>query len=48
MGIWVPDDSRVMSLSAKGSSGTKSKNSVSGSILQVKIMNPVRKLCECG
>ena len=33
MGIWVPDDSHVMSLGAKGLSGTKLKDSISGSIL---------------
>ena len=33
MGIWAPVDSRVMSLGAKGLSGTKSKDNVSGGIL---------------
>ena len=33
VGIWVPADSRIMSLGIKGSSGTMSKDSISGSIL---------------
>ena len=33
MGIWVPVDSDIMSLGTKGSSGTKLKDSISGSIL---------------
>ena len=33
MGIWVPADSHIMSLGAKGLSGTISKDSISGSIL---------------
>ena len=43
MGIWVSADSRVMSLGAKESSGTISKDSVSGSILRVINVNVVRK-----
>ena len=43
MGIWVPADSCVVSLGAKGSSGTVSKDSVRGSILRVIDVNLVRK-----
>ena len=43
MGIWAPADSRVMSLGAKGLSGTESKDSVRGDILRVIDVNLVRK-----
>ena len=43
MGIWALDDSCVMSLGAKGLSGTKSKDGVSGSILSAINVNLVRK-----
>ena len=41
MGIWAPDDSHIMSLGAKGSSGTESKDSIRGSILRVIDVNLV-------
>ena len=43
MGIWAPDDSCVMSLGAKGSSGTGWKDSIRGSILRVINVNLVQK-----
>ena len=43
MGILAPADSHIMSLGAKGSSGTKSKDSVGGGILRVIDVNLVRK-----
>ena len=43
MGIWALVDSRVVSLGAKGSSGTMLKDSVSGGILKVINVNVVRK-----
>ena len=42
MGIWAPVDSHIMSLGAKGSSGTVLKDSVRGSILRVIDVNLVR------
>ena len=43
MGIWAPDDSRVMSLGAKGLSGTEWEDNVRSSILRVINVNVVRK-----
>ena len=43
MGIWVPDDSCVMSLGAKGSSGTNWRDSIRGGIPSVINVNVVRK-----
>ena len=43
MGIWVPADSGVMNLDAKGLSGMEWKDSVRGSILRVIDVNLVRK-----
>ena len=43
MGIWAPADSCVMSLGAKGSSGTEWKDSVRGSILSAINVNLVQK-----
>ena len=43
MGIWVPADSRVISLGAKGLSGTISKDSIRGGILCAINVNLVRK-----
>ena len=43
MGIWAPADSHVMSLGAKGSSGTRCKDSVRSSILSVIDVNVVQK-----
>ena len=43
MGIWVPDDSHIMSLGAKGPSGTGWKDSIKGGILRVINVNLVRK-----
>ena len=43
VGIWVPDDSCVMGLGAKGLSGTNWKDGVRGSIPSVINVNLVRK-----
>ena len=43
MGIWAPADSHIVSLGAKGSSGTMSKDSVSGSILSAINVNLVQE-----
>ena len=41
MGIWVLDDSHIVSLGAKGLSGMEWKDSVRGSILRVIDVNLV-------
>ena len=41
MGIWVPADSRVVSLGIKGLSGTECKDSVRSSILSAINVNLV-------
>ena len=43
MGIWAPDDSRIVSLGTKGSSGMEWKDNIRGSILRVIDINLVRK-----
>ena len=41
MGIWAPDDSCVVSLGAKGLSGTNWKDSIRGGIPSVENVNLV-------
>ena len=41
MGIWAPADSHIVSLGAKGSSGTELKDSIRGGILCAMNVNLV-------